>query len=135
MSYSALVLLPAHQDASLEQIEQLMRVFFEQSNNPKNQKARIIRHNDSVEYQRNTWNAYITLVNHHRISTENPNIAQQIQQKHPDITGNMVYIAKIEVTTSKDRHMEYFNDYVLILERLEHIPDALLYDEYSGEIL
>ena len=128
MSYSAFILLPVHQEVSLEQIEQLLRTFFEQSDNPENQKARIIRNNTTIQYKRNNWNAYIAPVNNVNVSTENPEIAQQIQQKRPNTTNNTVYIAKLEITTSKDRTMDYFNDYVLILERLEQIPHALLYD-------
>jgi hypothetical protein len=135
MSYSAVILLPEDTSTSLDVIEQRLRAFFESSANSINRQARIIRNQDSVQYIRNDWFAWIAPLTRPSISSDDFHIAPQIQAKYPSISQNTRYTAKMEVSTSKDSSMEYFNDYALILEQLQTIPSILIYEEATNEIL
>jgi hypothetical protein len=135
VSYTAFVFLPERVSVSLNQVADLVRQFFESSEHPENQFVRVTVGNDVVVVSRDNWSLFIGYPVKPFAFEGNEIITQQLRQRHPNIINTTSHTCQIEVSTNKDPDMDYFNDYILVLEQLTQLPDAIVYDYGSGEIL
>jgi len=47
----------------------------------------------------------------------------------------MPYACRLEIFSDKDRTLDYFNDYALVIEQLAQLPDAIIYDYAAGTFM
>ncbi|PQO26639.1 hypothetical protein [Blastopirellula marina] len=128
MSYSQMILLTSAEPMDLGQIvEHLAGEFATQ--------AEIVIHASTtadgstfLELQKGDWSIAVSYESGDIVAEESQEIARLYAEFRPDRDEIAACRQRIDVVTTADPEMEHFNDFVLLLERLEKLPGAVLFD-------
>jgi hypothetical protein len=135
MGYAAFVFLPIDAPLSLADIELRLRAFFADSQHPANRAVHIQRHSDCISLTRERWSLYISTNCHSPGHLDSKTIASYLADMRPELVSKMPYGCRLEIFSDKDRTLDYFNDYALVIEQLARLPDAIVYDYAAGTFL
>jgi hypothetical protein len=132
MGYTAFVFLPIDTRLSLTDVELRLRAFFADSQHPANRAVHIQRQSDCINVTRDRWSLYISTDCWSPAQLDSQTIASHLAQMRPELVCKMPYGCRLEIFSDKDRMLEYFNDYALVVEHLARLPDAIVYDYVAG---
>jgi len=135
MSYSAFVFCPRDSTISLDDVDICLQTFFEASEHSANRTVDIRHQSDHIHITHNHWSVYIATVNQPPTHLDGAAIAAYLAQIRPELLPKMPFDCRWEIFSDKDRTLEYFNDYALIVEQLMQLPDVILYESASGRFI
>lgn len=125
MSYSQMVLLCSEESLDLAQIEQRLSADIPSADLYRSSIPR------GGEFLELTWNDWAIAVGYEKgdvVAEESREIAEAYAEFRPDRSAIAHCRQRIVVNSAPDPEMEHFNDFVLVLESLEKIPGAVLFD-------
>ena len=135
MGYAAFVFLPIDAPLSLADIELRLRAFFADSQHPANRAVHIQRHSDCISLTRDRWSLYISTNCRSPTHLDSKAITSYLADMRPELVSKMPYACRLEIFSDKDRTLDYFNDYALVIEQLAQLPDAIIYDYAAGTFM
>jgi hypothetical protein len=135
MGYAAFVFLPIDTPLSLADIELRLRAFFTDSQHPANRAVHIQHQPDCISVTRDRWSLYISSNCQSPAHLDSQTIASHLAQMRPELVSKMPYGCRLEIFSDKDRTLDYFNDYALVIEQLARLPNAVVYDYAAGTFM
>jgi hypothetical protein len=131
MAYSAFVLLPPETDANGAKLAGLLSQYFKGSE-PLMEMVKTMEDSSVVHYaillRWHDWRMQAALNTDPNILESSREIAQKHGQARADFDRISSCDKRIEVLCEPDPSMNHFNDYMLVLQALEEIPGAVLFD-------
>jgi hypothetical protein len=135
MAYATFVFLPIDMPLSLADVELRLRAFFANNEHPDNRAIHIQRQSDCISVTRDRWSLYISTDCRAPAHLDSQTITSHLAQMRPELISRMPYSCRLEIFSDKDRTLDYFNDYVLVVEQLAQLPDAIVYDYAAGTFI
>lgn len=125
MAYQAFVLLPSDSDASIEEVRRILEDYYSDD-------ERDVTFNETENKLTVTiddeWDLYIDRNSKPHVIRESQEMAEMFAAQRPDKDEIASSGVRLEISTDDDDDMDYFNDYVEILEQLESFPGAKLWE-------
>ena len=85
-----------------------------------------------IEFYREEYYFYLALVNESWVIEESREIADnQAKRSEAEVIRNCPY--RLEFYGDDDLDMEYFNDYFALMEEIQKIPGAIIFDYPNGK--
>jgi hypothetical protein len=133
LSYQALILLPSDTDASLQKAETELHAFFDKLKGDKLRGVHIQSEtqNSWVVLTINGWKLFIRLSTATGNQEESQEIADRLGTQCPVDLRLKPYGARFEITSDPDPNMDYFNDYVFVVEALSSFEGAVALDGFG----
>jgi hypothetical protein len=126
--YEALILLPLGTSASLDDAEQLITGFIERQDAGK-ERYDLSRHGSTLYMAVGEWSVAIRFNASPSVIEEARQIGDYYGANRHDKELLATYGSRFEIeSVTDDPGMDYFNDYVLILELLSSYPSAKIFD-------
>ena len=131
MAYSAFALLPPEADADGSKIAEILSQYFKGSEPIKEMRKTMGQSSVmhwAIRLRWHHWRMQIALNTNSDILEDSRKIAQEYGQGRSDSDIIASCDRRIEVLCEPDPNGDHFNDYVSVLEALEKIPGAILFD-------
>lgn len=124
MSYKALVLLPPTSSTSIEEVKDKLRTFY------KNDERDVIvqQHETVIEIVIRGWTCSVHLSSEPHVLIESQQMAEIFAAARLDKDEIATCNRRFEVISEPDPNIDYFNDYIFILQALESFPGIKIWD-------
>lgn len=137
MSYHAMILVPPHNTVSLQNIEEKLRTFY------TNDQRRIQFSYDRdyaegalfLKLSVNDWICKIYFLTDDDIIEEAREMAEESAANHPEKNLIASCASRFEIACAPDANMDYFNDYVWVLNVIETFPPVYIWDEAAQNFI
>jgi hypothetical protein len=130
MSYETFVMLPTTTQVTLPEIETRLRTLF--SNSIKTRPDfQISQRADYIELNFTNYRFYVGIADEPHVLRE----AQEIAAEFPEVEFKGEYDKRIEISADDDPNMDYFNDFVFIVEELQNLEGAIAYQHRIGQFI
>jgi hypothetical protein len=126
--YIALILLPDNTNASLEKAKLKLIEYFNH-NYFANYNVRIAIKEGKLILTVDEWSMFITVNSEPYVLVEAQEIAELFATENdPNKNALATYSARFELSSAPDPNMDYFNDYVFVIENLCEFTGAVAFD-------
>lgn len=130
VSYKALILLPPTSSASIAEAEDKLRTFYRNDGCD----AIIQRHETVIEVIIGEWNCCVYLSSEPHVLVESQEMAELFAAARPDREEIATCNRRFEVIGT-DPNMDYFNDYLFVLQVLESFPSVKVWEGAAQEFI
>ena len=127
--YKLLVFIPPLSSVTLEEVVEKLRTKF------ASQKVSIARSGEKVVIKRESWSLNVYWEDEPHVLEEAQEIADHFANHRPD--KDVIASSQRRLTTAgdPDPNMDYFNDYVWMIEAFEAIPEFIIFDANNGKFM
>lgn len=131
VSYKALVLLPPTSSASIEEAEDKLRTFY------RNNECDVIiqRCETVIDVIIGGWTCSVHLSSEPYVLVESQEMAELFAAARPDQEEIATCNRRFEVVVGTDPNMDYFNDYLFVLQALESFSGAKVWEGAAQEFI
>jgi hypothetical protein len=131
MSYEAFILLPPNSAASLEQAEVRLLNFYK--NNERSVKTQ--RYEKKLDLIIDGWICHIYLNRQPHVLAESKEMAETFASDRADKIAISGCDRRFEIICQPDPDLDYFNDYLFVLEELGSLDGAKTWEGITGKFL
>jgi hypothetical protein len=135
MKYTAFALVPSDTDTSLRQAETYIREFYAQQSHAASGTIQIVSQDETLTIHLDSWRMFVVYNCEPYVLEESKDIAEMLSRRHPEMMKLQGYGCRFELWSDEDPNMDYFNEYLFVLEQLSKIPEAVLVDHQSGTLI
>lgn len=130
MAYKALILLPSDTDASIDGARRVLEDFYADDAGDVAFETSENRLTVTID----DWNCRIALNSRPSVLEESQEMASHFPDRadKDQIASSGV---RFEVTTDDDAEMDFFNDYILIIEKLGEFKGAKIWEDAQGDFI
>jgi len=128
MSYTAQILIPSAEDASIEALHEFFVDFYSDA-----EDVSVSSEETKITIQINDWKCTVAFNTSESVLVESREMAEFFAKDRPDQSEIAKSEARFEVATDADMEMDYFNDYVEIVEQLESYDNAKVFEPSQGK--
>ena len=131
MAYQAFILLPSDSEASIEDVRRILEDYYSGD-------VRDITFNDNENKLTVTiddWDLSINRNSKPHVIEESREMADKFAGQRPDKNEIASSGVRLEVSTDDDDNMDYFNDYLEIIEKLGNFKGAKIWEGAQSEFI
>jgi hypothetical protein len=127
--YHTLALIPQHVNISFDETAHAIKERFARD------KVKVIVETALIRVKRNNWELRIWYEEKPEVLVESQEIASNFATKRDDATIIASCNRRFITSADRDPKMDYFNDYVFVLEALESINGIILFNPDDGTFI
>lgn len=131
MSYQAFILLPSDSDVSIEDVRQALENYY--VDDPRD--IAFDTADNSLDVAIEDWDLYVTVNSSPHVVEESEEMAEMFANQRPDKDEIAACGKRLEISSEEDEDMDYFNDYIEIIEQLGKFKGAKIWEGAQQEFI
>jgi len=131
MAYEALILLPSDSDVSIEEVHRTLENYF--AGDAREIAFSVAGNRLTIAF--GDWNCYVALNSAPSVLEESKDLAAIFAKDRPDREAIAASGIRLEVAADDDDEMEYFNDYLMTVEKLGQYRGAKIWEGAQEEFI
>lgn len=131
MAYDALILLPADSDVSIEEVRQILENYYSDGETD----ITFDENENELTVTIDDWNCFISLESGPDVIEESRELAKMFAKDRPDRDEIAASGIRLSISTDDDEDMDYFNDFLEILQELGDLRGARVWEGASQEFI